>query len=126
MQTETASTSKFSLGVYFVGIAGALLIVLILIAAMNSRNRAPAISAARSAERLKARQELDAAGTAMLNEYSWVDQGKGIVRIPIGTAMEMLQRDWKNPAAGRSNLLARLEKATAVPPKAPEKPSPFE
>jgi hypothetical protein len=126
MQTETASTSKCSLGVYFVGIAGALLIVLILIAAMNSRNRTPAITAARGAERLKARQELDAAGAAMLNEYSWVDQGKGIVRIPIATAMEMLQRDWKNPAAGRSNLLARLEKATAVPPKAPEKPSPFE
>ena len=126
MHTETASTSKFSLGVYFVGIAGALLIVLILIAAMNSRNRAPAITAARSAERLKARQELDAAGTAMLNDYSWVDQGKGIVRIPIANAMEMLQRDWKNPAAGRSNLLARLEKATAVPPKAPEKPSQFE
>ena len=126
MHTETASTSKSSLGVYFVGIAGALLIVWILIAAMNSHNRAPAISAARGMERLKARQELDAAGAAMLNDYSWVDQGKGIVRIPIASAMEMLQRDWKNPAAGRSNLLARLEKATAVPPKAPEKPSQFE
>lgn len=126
MHTETASPSKSSLGVYFVGIAGALLIVWILIAAMNSRNRAPAISAARGMERLKARQELDAAGAAMLNDYSWVDQGKGIVRIPIASAMEMLQRDWKNPAAGRSNLLARLEKATAVPPKAPEKPSQFE
>ncbi len=126
MHTETASTSKSSLGVYFVGIAGALLIVLILIAAMNSRNRAPAISAARSAERLKARQELDAAAAALLNDYSWVDQGKGIVRIPIATAMEMLQQQWKNPASGRSNLLARLEKATAQPPKAPEKPSPFE
>jgi len=125
MHSENHSPSKFLFGVYFIGIAGALLIVWILVSSMNAK-RPPATTAARGAERLKARKELDAAATALLNDYSWVDQGKGIVRVPIEHAMEMLQAQWKNPAAGRSNLLARLEKATAQPPKAPEKPSQFE
>ena len=125
MQTDRPSTSKFSLGIYFLAAAGALLIVAILVASMNA-NRPPVVNAARASERLKARKELDAAATALLNDYSWVDQGKGIVRLPIAHAMELLQEQWKNPAAGRSNLLARLEKATAQPPKAPEKPSQFE
>jgi hypothetical protein len=41
--------------------------------------------------------------------------------------MMLVEREWaQNPAAARSNLIARVEKATAAPPKAPEKPSPFE
>ncbi len=125
MHIDSPSTSKYSLGAYFLATAGALLIVAILVVSMNSNRPAP-VNAARSAERLKARKELEAAATALLKDYSWVDQGKGIVRLPIEQAMELLQQQWKNPAAGRSNLLARLEKATAQAPKAPEKPSPFE
>jgi hypothetical protein len=40
--------------------------------------------------------------------------------------MKLALRDWQNPAAARSNLIARVEKATAVPPPAPAKPSQFE
>jgi len=61
-----------------------------------------------------------------LNSYGWLDQSKGIVRLPISEAMKLALRDWQNPAAGRSNLIARVEKATALPPKTPEKPSQFE
>jgi hypothetical protein len=48
------------------------------------------------------------------------------VRLPIAEAMKLALRDWQNPAAARSNLIARVEKATAVPPAAPAKPSAFE
>jgi len=48
------------------------------------------------------------------------------VRLPIAEAKKLALRDWQNPAAARSNLIARVEKATAAPPKAPEKPNPFE
>jgi hypothetical protein len=48
------------------------------------------------------------------------------VRLPINEAMKLALREWQNPAAARSNLIARVEKATAVPPAAPAKPSPFE
>jgi hypothetical protein len=40
--------------------------------------------------------------------------------------MKLVERQWQNPPAARSNLIARVEKATAPPPKPPEQPSPFE
>ena len=76
--------------------------------------------------RKKALAELRAAEASELSSYGWVDQGKGIVRLPITEAMKLTLREWQNPAAARSNLIARVEKATAVPPPAPAKPSPFE
>ena len=48
------------------------------------------------------------------------------MRLPIAEAMKLALREWQNPAAARSNLIARVEKATAAPPTAPAKPSPFE
>jgi len=55
-----------------------------------------------------------------------VNKDKGIVRLPIQRAVELTLQEWQNPAAARSNLISRVDKATAVPPKAPEKPNPFE
>jgi len=40
--------------------------------------------------------------------------------------MQITEREWQNPAAARSNLMARVEKAAAPAPQAPAKPSPFE
>ncbi len=87
---------------------------------------APAVDAARKADRAKARAELTAAETEALNNPGWIDQTKGLVRLPIADAMQLAEREWQNPAQARSNLIARVEKATALPPKAPEKPSAFE
>ena len=87
---------------------------------------APAVDAARQAERSKARAELSAAETEALNNVGWIDQTKGLVRLPIAEAMKLAEREWQNPSQARSNLIARVEKATALPPKAPAKPSPFE
>jgi hypothetical protein len=87
---------------------------------------APAIDQARKAERAKARAELTAAETEMLNNAGWIDQTKGLVRLPIAEALKIAEHEWQNPAQARSNLIARVEKATALPPKAPEKPSAFE
>jgi hypothetical protein len=84
------------------------------------------LGAARAAERAKALAELRAAETDALNNPGWIDPTKGLVRLPIAEAMELAEREWQNPAQARSNLIARVEKATALPPKAPEKPSQFE
>jgi hypothetical protein len=41
--------------------------------------------------------------------------------------MQLVEREWgSDPAAARSNLLARVEKATASPRRVPEKPNSFE
>jgi hypothetical protein len=111
---------------YAAGIVGAFLIVAALVWAMRHYTQPPPIED-RSAVRAKALAELRAAEADGLNNAAWLDQGKGIVRLRIEDAISLFEREWsQNPAAGRSNLIARVEKATALPPKAPEKPSQFE
>ena len=111
---------------YLAGILGSLLIVAALVWAMQHYTQPPPLGEDRVALRKKALAELRAAEASELDSYGWVDQGKGVVRLPINEAMKLTLRDWQNPAVGRSNLVARVEKATAVPPPAPAKPSPFE
>lgn len=84
------------------------------------------LGAERAAERAKALAELRAAEADALNNVGWVDPAKGVVRLPIAEAMKLAERKWRNPAEARKDLIARVEKATALPPKAPEKPSAFE
>lgn len=111
---------------YLAGILGSLLIVAALVWAMQRYTQPPPLGEDRIAVRKKALADLRAAEASELESYGWVDQTKGVVRLPINEAMKLALREWQNPAAARSNLIARVEKATAVPPAAPAKPSPFE
>jgi hypothetical protein len=111
---------------YLFGILGSLLIVAALVWAMQRYTQPPPLGEDRVAQRRKALADLRAAEATELESYGWVDQAKGVARLPIAEAMKLTLRDWQNPAAARSNLIARVEKATAVPPAAPAKPSPFE
>ena len=112
--------------VYLAAILGSFLIVAALVWAMQHYTQPPPLGEDRVAARKKALAELRAAEASELETYGWVDQGNGVVRLPIAEAMKLALREWQNPAAARSNLIARVEKATAVPPPAPAKPSPFE
>ena len=76
--------------------------------------------------RRKALAEVNAANAVILNNYAEVDKAKGLWRVPIARALEVTLQEWQDPAAARSNLIARAEKAAAAPPKPPEKPSEFE
>jgi len=111
---------------YIIGILGSFLIVAALVWAMQRYTQPAPLGEDRAATRAKALAELRGAETEALSTVAWIDQGKGLVRLRIQDAMELVKREWQNPAAARSNLIARVEKATAAPPKAPEKPSPFE
>jgi hypothetical protein len=86
----------------------------------------PAIDANRAAVRTKALAETRAAETQALNNPGWIDENRGLMRLPISVALQITEREWQNPAAARSNLMARVEKATAPAPQAPAKPNPFE
>jgi hypothetical protein len=113
--------------VYGVAILGAFLIAAALVLAMRHYTRPEPLGAARAAERAQALAELRAAEAESLHTAGWIDPGKGIVRLPIQDAMRIVAQEWgKNPAAARSNLIARVEKATAVPPPPPAQPNPFE
>jgi hypothetical protein len=111
---------------YLIGILGSLLIIAALVWAMQRYTQPPPLGEDRVAVRKKALADLRAAEASELETYGWVDQAKGVVRLPIAEAMKLTLRDWQDPAAARSNLIARVEKATAVPPAAPAKPSAFE
>jgi hypothetical protein len=86
----------------------------------------PAIDADASALRSKALAEMRFAEDKSLNAAGWADQSRGIVRLPIETAMHQAAQAWLNPATARADLIARQEKASAELPKAPAKPSAFE
>ena len=109
-----------------VAVVGALLIFAALVWATKKYTTPAPIGAERAAERIKARAELTAAEAETLDTVGYIDSAKGIVRLPISTALTVAERQWQDPARARAELLARVEKANFVPPKAPEKPSAFE
>jgi hypothetical protein len=61
--------------------------------------------------------QLRIANRLALETPAWIDRSNNVVRLPIQRAMELTARQWQDPAAGRSNLLMRLDKATAPPPE---------
>jgi hypothetical protein len=111
---------------YFFAVLAALLIFAALVWKMKQYTAPEPLNAARMAERAKALAELRASEADALNNAGWIDQSKGIVRLKIEDAMKMVENNWKNPTAARSNLIERVEKANYVPPQAPPKPSAFE
>jgi hypothetical protein len=107
---------------YGLAILGAFLIVAVLAGIMRHYTQpAPAVDQARKDERARALADLRAAEADALHSVAWMDQAKGIVRLRIEDALILAEREGKNPAAARSNLIARVEKATAVAPPPPAK-----
>jgi hypothetical protein len=112
---------------YLLTVLGAFLIVAALVWAMHHYTQPPPLGEDRAAVRAKALAELRAVEAEALTTAGWVDATKGIVRLPIEDAMKWVEQQWaQNPSAARSNLITRVEKATAPPPRVPEKPSQFE
>lgn len=106
-------------------IAAGALFALISVGAKLSVS-VPTVDADRGAERSKALEEIHVTEDKALNTAAVIDAQRGIVRLPIDTAMQLAAEAWKNPSAARADLKARAEKAAAELPKAPEKPSAFE
>jgi hypothetical protein len=109
-----------------VGFVGASLIFAVLAVAVKFSVHPPAIDEDRSALISKTLAEIRANENTNLNSAGWIDQSRGIVRLPIETAMQMVQRNWQNPADARADLNSRAEKANAPLPKQPAKANPFE
>ena len=119
--------SDHSVEALIIGVLGSFLVLAGLAWAIHHYTQPPPLTENRAEVRARALAELRAAEAEALEHPGWIDPTKGIVRLPIAEAMKMVEQEWgQNPAAARSNLISRVEKATALPPKAPEKPSPFE
>jgi hypothetical protein len=109
-----------------IGILGTFLLMAVLVGALYRYALPEPIAAARALERARFLADQKAAEVKALTEYGWVDPAKGVVRLPIQQALEITLREWQNPAAARSNLIARVEKASAVAPPPPPPPNPYE
>jgi hypothetical protein len=112
---------------YVIAVLGAFLIVAGLVWAMRHYTQPSPLGAERAAFRAQTLTELRAAETQALDTPGWVDASKGIVRLPVENAMKWVEQNWaRDPVAARLELSNRVEKATAPPPRQPEKPSQFE
>jgi hypothetical protein len=109
---------------YAIAIFGSFLIVAGLVMVMRHYSQPAPLGSDRAAERAKALAELRAGEAEALNNAGWVDQTKGLVRLRIQDAMNIVEKQWANPAAARSNLISRVEKANPPPPK--PAPNPFD
>ena len=110
-----------------IGFVLALVVFIGLIAAVKFSVTPPDIDADRGASIGKALGEIRKGETTALANPGWVDEPRGIVRLPIETAMQLAATEWQNPDKARADLIARAEKAAApAPTNAAPKPSKFE
>ncbi len=95
----------------------ASLIFIVLVVVVKLSMTTPPIDAARNAIISQALYEIRTNELAQLNSPGWVDKPRGIVRLPIETAMQLAAQEWQNPAQARADLIARAKKTTAAAPK---------
>src|SRR5208282_845940 len=107
-------------------ILGTFLVMAFLVGLMRHYTAPPSISADRAAERMKILADFKAVNAPLLEKYDWQDKDKGIVRVPVARAKELVLEEWQNPAAAHSNLMDRAAKAFAPAPKPPEKKNEYE
>jgi hypothetical protein len=125
-QSNTGNTGKAGVTLAVVAILGSFLLIAFLVRQMVKVAQPGPIGAARSTARATDNAAINAAGANALQNWGYVDQGKGVVRLPIEEAMKVTVHGYKDAGAFHSNMVARVEKATAAPPKPPEKPSEYE
>ena len=75
---------------------------------------APDIDADRAAVRSQALAEITAAEEKALNTLVIADNQRGIVHLPIESALKLAAQKWPDAAAARADLAARVAKATAT------------
>ncbi len=113
---NNTTPKAWTIGVYAIAIIGTFFLMAWLVSFVRQYTQPPPLNQARAEERQKAWNELQAANASVLNNYGWVDQGKGLVQLPIKVAMQLTVREWQKPAVARANLVALAEKAAANPP----------
>jgi len=126
MNPETNQPNHSGAAAAAMGFAIVCFILAVLILAMKYSAHPPAIDADHAAANVKALADLRAAESNALETAGWIDQNRGLVRLPVSVAMQITATEWQNPAVARSNLIARSEKAAAPAPPAPAKSNPFE
>jgi hypothetical protein len=109
-----------------IGFIAASFIFIVLAAIASFTRNVPAIDADRGTAISSALYQIRTNEVTSLSSAGWIDHDRGVVRLPIETAMQIAAQEWQNPAEARADLIARAQKAAAPAPKQPAKPSQFE
>ena len=112
------SPGAFKLTVYGVVIAASFFIMFCMVRSAYYGYHPQPLNHERALERAKAREAVAGKAFTNLTTAGWVDQAKGIVRLPIDRAMKMTVEAYQNPEAAHSNLVARSKQS--------EKPAPVQ
>ncbi len=114
-----ACCQKSRLAASVLAILGTFLVVAFLAALLRHYTAVPSLAEDRGNERMKILADFKAANAPLVENYDWQDKDKGIVRVPVAVAKELVLKEWQDPAAARSNLMTRAAKAFAPAPKPP-------
>lgn len=111
---------------FWIVLAGGFVLLLIFVIAvrlLTALAPAPASTAARVAERAKARQELEAENAQKLHQYAWVDKAKGTVQIPIERAMDLTIAELNSKHPTPAGPIATPAPSPAASPEASPSPA---
>lgn len=109
------NNSRGRAGLYVLVALATLLIVAFVVKQMVKVSQPAPVGAERAAARAKDNADIRGAGATALASWGYVDQAKGVVRLPIAEAMKITVQGYQQPAAFRSNLTARLDKMFPPP-----------
>jgi hypothetical protein len=114
---ETTKPGKATAAISVLAIVAAFLLMAFLVRQMTKLAQPPPVGAERAIARARDNAAIRAEGATALQSWGYVDPSRGVVRLPIEEAIKLTVQGYQNPAAYRTNVLARVEKASAPPPK---------
>lgn len=114
---ETTKSSCAAKAISVLAIIAAFLLMAFLVRQMTKVAQPPPVGAERAIARARDNAAIRAEGSAALQSWGYVDPTRGIVRMPIEDAMKLTVQGYQHAAAFHTDVLARVEKATAPPPK---------
>ena len=110
---------KYRRVVVFAALLAFLPMVVALVWLVLHETHAPAINQSQLEARLATLTETRAADQQTLGTYSWQNEEKGFIRLPIDRAMQLTVAESSNPAAARAKMVSNAAVLLAVPPPPP-------
>jgi hypothetical protein len=115
---ETVNNNgKGKTAITIVAILATFLLMAFLVRQMVKVTQPAPIAASVGAARAEENAKIRAAGAEAAKNWGYSDQARGMVRLPVEDAMKLTVQGYQNAAAFKTDLVARVEKASAPPPK---------
>ena len=128
MSDHDETPSKITLPRWFfsaAGVLGSIVIIMVVLAvAYNVSRPTETVDADIVAQRRKVLADVQAAQADLYNNYSWVDQKKGVVRIPVAEAVKIEAAKLDTLTRGEPEPPARLSLAASPAGFTPPAPPP--